>query len=95
MQKDRDPFALRAFQHATPFGLRFSARFGPFQGPRFSAFEVFVGVLRDQSFRVPLQELRLTSVLGWRADLVGHEAFLKVLSALGGMLGAIGLVTGQ
>jgi hypothetical protein len=42
MQKDLDPFALPAFQHATPFGLRFSA------------IEVFVWVLRDQSFREPL-----------------------------------------
>jgi hypothetical protein len=52
MQKDLDPFALRAFQHATPFGLRFSARFEPsalacqhvasgFAFGDLSAFEVF------------------------------------------------------
>jgi hypothetical protein len=41
------PFAIRAFQHAAAFGLRFQhASFGGL-----SAFQLFVGVLRDQSFR--------------------------------------------
>jgi hypothetical protein len=40
MQKDLDPFALRAFQHARCAGL--------------SEIEVFVGVVRDELFREPL-----------------------------------------
>jgi hypothetical protein len=33
-----------AFQHATPFGLRLSARFGP-KGPRFQHFSQVLGKL--------------------------------------------------
>jgi hypothetical protein len=49
-----DPFAKRAFQHAPAFGFRFSARYALASPGDFSAFQLFVGVLRDQSFREAL-----------------------------------------